>query len=194
MITLEAKWDEKQKNILMSRLSAVTRMVYYYMQPPGELPRMLSIKYVEEVRKYLLDARRGRFGYTPYNAEYSEWKKKFGRYSGFWSLFGDLVENVKSSRAEGGYFGGVVSTAMDRGGKSWYGKGDKGESKSIAMYGTVMEEGSPNIRGSGVHPARPLFVPVFKEFVYSKSRGEAGMAWGICDSALMKIGSKWEGK
>ncbi len=193
MITIDAQWDQKQKNILMSRLSTVQRMVYYYMQPGGELPRQLSIKYVEETRSYLLDARKGKFGYTPYNPEYAEWKKKYGKLSGFWNLMGDLFENVKSSRSGDGYFGGVVSTAMDRGGKSWFGKGDRGPSKSIAMYGTVMEEGMPvSIKGSGVHPARPLFVPVFKEFTYSKSRASAGLAWSICDSALMKIGDAWK--
>ncbi len=192
MITLEAKWDDRQKNILMSRLATVTRMVYYYIQPPGELPKQLSIKYVELARQYLLLFRRGGdMGYKAYNPDYAKWKKQYGKLSGFWNLMGDLFENVKSSRARDGYFGGVVSTVMDRGGKSWYGKGNRGEPKSIAMYGTVMEEGLAGGK-AGVHPARPLFRPVLEKFAYSKSRATAGLAWSICDSALMKIGDAWK--
>lgn len=198
MIDLQAKWDEKQKNILLSRLSSVTRTVYYYMQPPGELTRQLSIKYVEEVRRYILSMRSGLMmgivgGYKPYHPAYAEWKKKYGKLSGFWSLTGDLFENTKSFRVKGGYFGGISSNVTDRGGKSWYGAGDKGPPKSIAMYGTVMEEGLKNTRGSGDHPKRPLFRPVFQKFTFSKSKASAGLAWGICDSVLMKMGDKWRG-
>lgn len=197
MIDVQAKWDERQKNILLSRIATVQRMVYYYIKSPGELPRMLSIKYVEEVRRYILSMRSGytmgiAVGYKPYHPAYAEWKRNQGKLQGFWSLAGDLFENVVSSKTEGGFFGGVPSGAVDRGGKSWFSKGG-GRAKSIAMYGTVMEEGLRNTNNSGDHPARPLFRPVLVKFSYSKSKSEVGLAWGICDSALSKIGDKWRG-
>ena len=82
---------------------------------------------------------------------------------------------------------------MDKGGKSWFGEGNKGRSRPIVMYARVMEEGLPtNIRGSGVHPKRPLFEPVFRQFVYSKSKTTRGSAWLLADNVLKVIGNHWE--
>ena len=58
---------------------------------------------------------------------------------------------------------GIPEGAMDSGGKSWTGEGDKGERKPIAMYARLLEFGGDAGKG-GKHPPRPVFQPTLKEF------------------------------
>lgn len=189
MIEINTEWDKEQKRILLSRLDTVEKLTRFYIEPPHSmLPRQLSIRYVEMLRADIIrNARK----YAPYHPDYAKWKKEHGKYQGFWRLMGDLFVNTRSFKLGDGWFGGIKFGLKDSGGKSWSGKG---KSKSIVMYGKVMEYGMPNIRRSGKHPARPLFTPVFKEFVYSKSKTSRGSAWVLADKTLERIGDKWKGK
>ena len=101
-------------------------------------------------------------------SDYKKWKKDHGKMGmGFWKLFGDLFRSLQTSkigrqsRWRAGYFAGVPRGAKDSGGKSWYGKGDKGPSKSIEQIGTWMEGGR---RGQ---PARPIFGPTTEGYIKS---------------------------
>lgn len=124
--------------------------------------------------------------YARLNPKYRAWKEQYGR-SGlnFWSLFGDLVKSLERRR-EGTrtkktskFFVGIPRGARDKGGKSWFGKGDKGPPKSINFYATMGEYGR---RGQ---PARPLFGPTQDEYVNSgrwakrgvESLGKLFVAW-----------------
>ncbi len=188
MIEIKVEWDKEQLKILLSRLKDVEKLTRYYIEAPGQLPRQLSIGYVEAVRAGIIKNPRT---YAPYSKKYEEWKTTYGKYSGFWRLMGDLFVSIKSFKFANGWYGGIKYGTIDQGGKSW---DRKGKPKPIVMYAKVMEYGMRNIRGLGKHPARPLFVPVFRDFVFSKSKSERGNAWGISEKALEKIGNKWEGK
>lgn len=114
------------------------------------------------------------------NSRYGKWKRKYGRGVGkthLWFLFGDLVKNVMPQRlsisfAEVTYLGGVNKNAYDQGGKSWFGKGDYGVAKKIAMYGALAEE------------KRPIFEPTTKEYAES---GWKKRAW----RGLRIVGNRW---
>lgn len=188
MISIKADWDEDQKRILLSRLRAVNNLVRYYMVAPKQLPRQLSIGYVTALRETIKAIP---FYYAPYNPKYAEWKAAHGKHSGYWRLMGDLYASIKSFKFADGWYGGIKYGTMSSGTQS-YGKGIK--PKPIVMYGRVMEKGMKKSKNrSGVHPARPLFEPVFKQFTYSKSKSTRGNAWTIADAALMKVGNKWRG-
>ena len=93
----------------------------------------------------------------PYkSSRYLAWKKKYGKYTTqSWRLFGDLVTSIKRWQDSGGWRAGIMAGAMDRGGKSWFGKGDRGPPKSIAMYAKTLEFGL----------AGQAEVPVFRDTV-----------------------------
>ncbi len=149
------------------------------------IPRMESIKYVERVRQAIVN-QEFVSGYKSYNERYAKWKAEFGRNSDkFWVLYGDLLGSLTSFKIPEGYMGGVPSGVMDRGGKSWFGKGDVGEAKPIAMYGKVMEFGLPKGTRAGYHPARPMFEPTMVKYAYSEIRLK------IADDALDRIGAHW---
>jgi hypothetical protein len=96
--------------------------------------------------------------YAPLNPRYKAWKQQYGR-SGlnFWALFGDLLKSLKvyregiRTKRTSSWFAGVPIGAKDSGGKSWFGRGDRGKRKSIEQIGNWMEYGR---RGQ---PARSLF-------------------------------------
>lgn len=194
MIQVSAQYDQKQLQRLFSRIKILEANVMYYIASPADLPRQLSRAYIDLIRNTIITRMVpvGTPVYPPYNSKYAMWKKKYGKYDGFWQLMGDLYSNLGSFKWGGGYYAGIKFFARDKGGKSWFGEGNKGKSKPIAMYARVMEEGSPNINNSGVHPARPLFAPTLKHFVYSRSKKTAGDAWTIADKTLAILGRKWE--
>jgi len=109
--------------------------------------------------------------YPSYHPYYAYWKAQYGLGGGgFWRLMGDLVKSITHFRVTEtrkkqwkSYMGGVPSSAVDSGGKSWFGRGDKGPPKRIAMYGYVMEYGGTWAK-AGVHPPRPLFGPTAEEY------------------------------
>ena len=99
--------------------------------------------------------------YAPLNPRYAAWRHSTGN---FWKLEGDLMRNIvkrRSGRPRGWAVG--VNDAKDSGGKSWFGKDDKGPPKSIGMYAIVNEFGGDYGPG-GHHPGRPLFRPTRLEF------------------------------
>jgi len=104
---------------------------------------------------------RRNFPRPAYSKRYRSWKYEYG-WSGYpspWRLRGDLVKSLSAFKANGGgWIGGVPATAMDSGGKSWFGKGKKGpkgRSKPIAWYGSIEEK------------RRPIFEPT--AFEYAKT-------------------------
>jgi len=60
---------------------------------------------------------------------------------------------------------GIPSGIYDKGGKSWFGSGDKGPPKSIAMYGKKAEK------------LRPMFKPTQDEYAKNdwEKRGEQAL-------------------
>ena len=110
-------------------------------------------------------------GYSRLDKDYAKWKRKYGRHGmKYWLLFGDLVKNVMPQKLGASssmviYLGGINKDAYDQGGKSWFGKGDTGPAKRIAMYGALAEE------------KRPIFEPTTKEYAESgwKKRGNRAL-------------------
>jgi len=110
--------------------------------------------------------------YAPYNTRYAAWKVKYGRAGGgYWRLMGDLVKNITHFKVstlvmgDVSWMGGIPFGVTDTGGKSWFGRGDRGKAKSIAMYGHVMEWGG-YYPGAGYHPPRPIFAPSLNEYIH----------------------------
>ena len=124
--------------------------------------------------------------YEAYRGEkYVEWKSKYGRGTGksdFWILYGDLIKAIQLRmikwRGKSHLFVGIPPGVFDSGGKSWFGKGDKGEAKEIIKYAIWMEKGRAG------QPARPLFEPTQDEFAVSDLRhrmlaqAAIRVAWG----------------
>ena len=165
---------------IMRDLDRVAAKADRYARDEG--PRRLAVDY----KQFLLAAIfSGRYDslYAGYNLRYSAWKAEYGRATGFWTLFGDLVQNIKFFKTGTGWFTGVPEGVFDSGGKSWLGHGDKGESKEIAWYGWIMELGGSYGRG-GKHPARPIFGPTLEEFSQTK-------AMDIADRLLIEVGRAW---
>lgn len=186
MIDITTEWDKQELQFLLNRIKQVEKDVIHYVISPAELPRLLSIAYVDLVRDFIIKGMlpMGVPAYAPYNKAYKIWKQKYGKYGGFWLLMGDLYASIKSFPFQNGYYGGVA-----------FGSKSRDKSKPIVMYARVMEEGIPvSIRGSGVHPKRPLFGPILRQFIYSKSKTTRGNAWTIAEGVLKIIGKHWEGK
>ncbi len=154
-----------------------------------DLPRKNSIDYVMLL---IRNIQTSKFSgtYASYNPRYLEWKLQYGKRQGFHQLTGDLVNALKSFRiaskrsgVTAAYMGGITQGITDSGGKSWFGKGDKGKSKSISMYARVSEFGG-NFGKGGVHPKRPVFEPTAEE--YSNN----GMNFRVKES-FNKIRNRW---
>jgi hypothetical protein len=191
MITVDAQFDKGQLKQVLHRLSLVQKAVHYYIDSPAQLPRKLALYYVANIRMFIM-YQKFMSNYQGYNPDYAAWKQKYGKGRGFWNLYGDLVTNLSVFRKGRDWFGGISYYAMDSGNKSWFGEGDKGKVKRIAMYGSVMEEGiRVSTNRSGVHPARPLFTPVLKDFASSQSKATQGQAWTISEKMLMIVGDYW---
>lgn len=152
-------------------------------------PKRCSVEYVTLVIQNII-TQRFAGGYAPYTEAYEEWKSKFGKKSGFWQLFGDLVRRLThfrvTDRRKGvkAWMGGIPANIIDAGGKSMWGEGDYGPPKPIAMYGFVMEWGGEYGRG-GTHPGRPVFMPTAKQY----ARRHWGKQGG---TSLRNIGSRWK--
>ncbi len=119
--------------------------------------------------------------YAPYHPQYAAWKHSSGN---FWKLEGDLIRNIVKRRigSPRGWAVGV-NDVKDVGGKSWYGKDDKGKPKSIGMYAIVAEFGGDYGKG-GRHPGRPLFRPTRTEFEHDGWPKEGY-------KSLKKMGNQW---
>ena len=132
-----------------------------------EMQRRCAIDYYQLVVKNIMSKGTARPAYSP---RYRNWKYEYGwqGYPSPWRLRGDLVASLAAFKNAGGngWYGGVPHGATDSGGKSWFGKGSKGPmgpSKSIGMYGWVMEYGGSWPK-AGTHPPRPIFGPSAEEY------------------------------
>ena len=181
MITIKFKESDFQR--YMKALTKLEQSAKTFGQ--DEMQRRCAVDYFQLVVKNIMQMKFPRPGYSK---RYRNWKYEYG-WSGYpspWRLRGDLVSSLAAFKVGNGYVGGVPIGAMDQGGKSWFGKGRKGpvgKSKSIAMYGTVMEKGGVWPK-AGTHPPRPVFEPTMKEY--------AGTGWqkrGV--EALAKLRKAW---
>lgn len=151
------------------------------------LPRLASKDYSILIIRNINSQKYGGY-YTSYSYRYSKWKNLFGARQGFWKLKGDLIQAVSffrviSSGKEDAWMGGVPSSAKDSGGKSWLGDGRSGPSKTIAMYGYVMEHGG-NYGKGGHHPGRKLFAPTYRDYI------DGGFQERL-DECVRTIGRRW---
>jgi len=122
------------------------------------LPYENAIDYISLLHKNITQ---GTFStsYPPYSPRYAKWKVETMRMgSSFWILKGDLLRSLTVIKKRWGFVGGIPLNAMDSGGKSWHGTGDKGPRKSITMYAKTIEF------GLGKQPARPVFEPTGEQF------------------------------
>lgn len=140
-----------------------------------DMQRRCAVDFLMLLRRNIL-TNRHTGNYDSLSSDYRKWKKDHGKMGmGFWKLFGDLFRSLQTSkigrqsRWRAGYFAGVPRGARDSGGKSWYGKGDKGASKSIEQIGTWMEEGRTG------QPARPIFGPTTEGYIKSGAWTKRGV-------------------
>lgn len=159
-------------------IRAVDRLKRTALYEKDDLPRRMSIEYIDTIRKNIMA---GKYSatYVRYNQRYQEWKYQIFKSSGgFWNLRGELMASLRSEKSGKGWFGGVPANVFDSGNVSWFGKGDKGRKVSIAQYANWMEYGR---RGQ---PSRPLFGPTLIE--YSDGKGKA-----TASRSQEKIGRQW---
>ena len=169
-------------------VNGVNREVHHQAE---DLPRKNSIDYVMLL---IRNVQTQKFAghYDAYNPRYAKWKSQYGTRTGFHQLAGDLVNSLKSFKTtskragvSAAYMGGITTGATDSGGKSWFGEGDKGKSKSINMYARVMEFGGNfRSRGGGIHPPRPVFAPTTLEYSLDGQNRRA-------KEAMNKVKNRW---
>ena len=171
---------------LRRALSACDKLEAAALQQMDTLPRRQAKAYQMLVTANIVTQKFAAM-YPRYTERYAHWKTVIMlRGSHFWNLFGDLLRALstfavtvrkKTARA---WMGGIHQSAMDSGGKSWFGtpKARRGEPKSIAMYGRTMEFGLAG------HPKRPVFTPTAEEYAAS-----GWIASGR--AALIVIGRAW---
>lgn len=119
--------------------------------------------------------------YAPLNDRYAMWKATYGRFkSGYWRLFGALLENISPTRlGKNKWLGGVRPGSKHPGGTSWFGKGDKTSgSTDLTQIGRFLEFGRKG------QPARPIIAPTTEEYSSGQWVKEG-------ESSLRKIANKW---
>jgi hypothetical protein len=186
MLSTEVQLEDADLKRIIAAIDAVSNAVVFYSE---EAPRKMALAYLVILRKNIIGGKYSGL-FPAYHPRYAEWKKKVTGSTGkFWVLFSDLIMALKVFPEPGrGYWAGVPTGVYDRGGKSWLGEGKSGQGKrkSIAMYGSVMEEGYGN------HPARPLFTLTYRDFSFSGNLAGAGPAWTVGEQVLKIIGSNWK--
>lgn len=158
------KFDKTDFARVMKALRKVRQKVnFQFVLRGGEMNRKCSIGYAQLLVRNIMGLKRPS---PPYVPRYRVWKKGYGRmgYPAPWRLFGDLVKNIANFRLGTGWMGGIQAGIFDTGGKSWFGKGDKGKPKQIAMYARVGER------------KRPVFEPTMEEFADTDWLKQAGLA------------------
>lgn len=152
-------------------IQATMRLETYAKQEWDNHPRRCALRYAILVRRNIA-SQKHMGNYPAYVTRYARWKENFGRLTGYWKLFGDLMNNITHWRTLSNiprakaWMGGIPGHVVDSGGKSWFSSEEKtyGRPKPIAMYGRVMEFGGRLPRGGGTHPERPIFNPSRLEF------------------------------
>lgn len=109
-----------------------------------------------------------------YHPWYAEWKaENFGK-KGFWKLWGNLISSIKHFQVgDGAWMAGIPYGVMDQGGSSWFGEGDLGKPKPVAMYARILEFGG-DFGSGGKHPARPMFGPAIHWYRLDRAKTIAG--------------------
>jgi hypothetical protein len=139
-------------------MNAFDRVSATYLREEDDLPFRCATGFANFVRSKIFS------GQLPsqnpsYNERYLAWKKAYGDFQRPWMLMGDLALAITIFRNEGGgWHGGIPGDVLDSGGKSWFGQGDRGPSKPIAMYARTLESGLPPQK------KRPVFEPATEEF------------------------------
>lgn len=159
------------------RFRRATNKVYtrakYWIE--DEMQRQCAIKLANNI---YIAIKFGKYSYQPYNLRYENWKNTYFPGKPFWELKGDLAKALQAFKTpRGNWAAGVPAGIMDSGGKSWFGTGDKGRPKEIAMYGSINER------------LRPLWKPeseafIDEAFIDNDWRQQARMA-------LKEIGKGW---
>lgn len=137
------------------------------------VPRKNAIDYSNLLRDNI-NRQNHMSGYTPYSAaasapRYEDWKRAYALYKGYWQAMGSLLNAISFWKEKKGVWrAGIPAGVTDAGGTSWFGEGNLGEPKPIAMYARVIEY------GEYIHPERPIFRPTLKEYKEGKflERGE----------------------
>ena len=173
--------NKEEHRRLLGAINRVDNAIRYWgTTDGGELNRRCAIGYSQMVLKNIMSMNRPS---PPYSKRYRSWKYEYGRmgYPAPWRLFGDLIAALTfwrgrtatgSSAGRTGWYGGIPKEAMDFGGKSWFGKGNAGKSKSIAMYAAVNEA------------RRPIFWPTLLEYAQTEWPKQA-------DVAMRSIRREW---
>ena len=144
-------------------MSALNRLERSSEQLEDALPRQQATDYSQLLVNNILSGRH-MSGYTPYSAapsapRYEDWKTAWATYSGYWQAMGSLVNSITHWKERNGvWLSGIPAGVMDAGGTSWFGHGDRGPAKPIAMYAKTMEF------GLNKQPERPIFRPTLKEY------------------------------
>jgi len=145
---------------------ALTRVSKQVRRSKQAVPRDMAIKFTNNVLNSIMTQR---YVHTwggraqRYHPKYQIWKRRFRKLTGFWMLWGDLIASITHFKVGQGWMSGVPAGAMSSGGKSWLGKGDKGDPKSLVMIARLLEKGGHAGRG-GRHPKRPVFAPTLVDF------------------------------
>lgn len=181
-INIKAEVDKTQ----LQRLKfAIEKLISAVQLQKNDYPYRCAVDYQQSLIKAIMTQKySGR--YAPYHPRYRLWKEQYSATTGYHVLKGDFVKSIKVFKVgtgkNQGWAGGVFPGSMDTGGKSWFGKGDRGRPKSIEMYIGIME----GVYSTYVqrHPRRPLFEPVREDYAENgwKKRGL---------EALQRIGRSW---
>ncbi|MHA2265879.1 MAG: hypothetical protein ACXAEN_26095 [Candidatus Thorarchaeota archaeon] len=146
-----------------------------------ELPRRNAIDYQHLLHKNISSG--ANIPHVPYSERYAKWKRDYGLYQDVWQLNQYLLNAITFWKDDDNQWrAGIPAGVYDSGGTSWYGAGDRGAAKPIAMYAKVVEYGLWH--GREGYKARPVFGPTKEEYAkegYLK-RGER---------ALSQLGAKW---
>ena len=143
---------------------ALARMSLGVKNVQDDLPRVQATEYVHLLTKNI-QMQRHMADYPAYSKRYAEWKEKMGLIAkGYWRLYDSLLMNLAVWRVLTGTAGerawkaGIPEGVTDKGGTSWFGLGEAGGIKPIAMYARTME------LGEGHNKKRPIFYPTMVEY------------------------------
>lgn len=161
---IQIKLNQKEYKRILKGLRKIRQKVnFHFVLRGGEMNRKCAIGYTQLLVKNIMTEKYAS-GYASYHPRYRVWKRQYAPGKGFWRLKDDLVRNLGPFRQGNGWMGGVPAGALDTGGKSWFGKGDIGKRKPMAMYATINER------------KRPIFEPTMDEFALSAWPEQAGLA------------------
>ena len=159
-------------------MSALSRLEQTAERLENDLPRLNAIDYSQLLANNILSGKH-MSGFAQYSERYQEWKDQWATYTGFWQAMGHLVNSITHwEDGHGKWRAGIPEGVTDVGGTSWFGMGDRGPPKPIAMYAKTMEYGENR------QPERPIFHPTLEEY-------KAGGYVRRGERALKTLGTRW---